>query len=116
MLLMLLMMPSSIANDQTISIFMNYKKNRHDFVVNITDTVQSLKEKIKERIGILPEHQLLKRGIHSMADDNKTISSCGIKSLSKLSLSLKEKFEIQVAYNGTDYMPLRWRPRTKSHH
>ncbi|KAL3069341.1 hypothetical protein niasHS_018066 [Heterodera schachtii] len=38
-----------------------------------------------------------------MADDSKTISSCGIKSLSKLSLSLKEKFGIKLAYNGTDY-------------
>ncbi|KAL3091414.1 hypothetical protein niasHT_025176 [Heterodera trifolii] len=109
-MLLLMMMPhSSIADDhQSFTIFVKYANNpsKYNILVKSIDTVKSLKEKIKNWIGILPEHQILKFRRHlldQLLDDNEQLSSYGIKSLSNLSLSMKRKFEIQVAYNGTKY-------------
>ncbi|KAL3075301.1 hypothetical protein niasHT_033875 [Heterodera trifolii] len=90
---------------QSINIFVKYENWLYDFHVLFTDTIKSLKEKIHKKVGILPEHQLLKHSIlhRSIPDENVTVSSYGIKSLSELSLTLKEKFEIDVKYNGKKY-------------
>ncbi|KAL3069344.1 hypothetical protein niasHS_018069 [Heterodera schachtii] len=74
--------------------------------VKSIDTVKSLKAQIKNWIGILPEHQILKFRWHlldQLLDDNEQLASYGIKSLSNLSLSLKRKFDILMKYNGTKY-------------
>ncbi|KAL3075298.1 hypothetical protein niasHT_033872 [Heterodera trifolii] len=108
-MLLLMMSHSSIADyHQSFTIFVKYANGskKYNFSVNSRETVKSLKEKIKNWIGILPEHQILKFRRHlldQLLDDNEQLASYGIKSLSNLSLSLKRKFDIVMKYNGTKY-------------
>ncbi|KAL3091440.1 hypothetical protein niasHT_025202 [Heterodera trifolii] len=79
-------------------IWVQYKGEKHAFVVKHEDTVQILKEKIKQIIDILPEKQVLSRdqdGIHF--SNKKTIENCGIVKDDTIFLSLD--FNISVSDN-----------------
>ncbi|KAL3091434.1 hypothetical protein niasHT_025196 [Heterodera trifolii] len=76
-------------------IFVKFDGTKHSFVVKALDTVQNLKEKITQKIRILPEKQVLSRdkgGCYFV--NEQTIENCGIVKDGTVFLSLD--FQIRV--------------------
>ncbi|KAL3091416.1 hypothetical protein niasHT_025178 [Heterodera trifolii] len=101
--------PSSVAAPPKINIKVKYFDRRHEekalFVeMNKTDTVETLKTSIEEKLGIVPERQIVKQGYCNSVwlKNNDKLEDLVGKRTVYLSVIKLDKFEIELKHGNDE--------------